>query len=825
MNNSISTAKETSFWYFIQDNAVEIPIIQRDYAQGRKGKEKLRKNFLVDLKKALDNEKPYNGKALKLDFVYGSVEHSTMNPLDGQQRLTTLWLLHWYIALRAKTLNDEVCQVLKKFTYETRISSREFCQNLCKPAYFSRFDGNDIVDYITKQTWFYSAWKQDPTIQSMLRMLGGTKVVDKKGKDIDDGIEELFAGTGDFGKYWKALTSDTSPIVFYHLPLKGFGLSDDLYIKMNARGKQLTSFENFKADLVGYITEQAESELLDEKTRNRWKKLLDPREGIPIKLDTNWTYIFWENHSVDYKIDEIYFAFFNRFFWNELFTTKDSEEKYILDIGRGDESSTQENNNSSYKYLNNSEHSNDFDSTIAFEGLDNYRYCERSIPLSFFEKLTRVMDRYYDYKKGMPECNWDKSFKFIPEYIEENKKNIEIENNAKEKILKVTTLNQVQRVVFFAVCKYFDHGEDVEDGESSLKQWMRVVWNLVSGEDRNGRPEIRSTSAMRTAIEFIDSLNPHKVYESLVKKNVSGNSSFDERCKEEIAKAKQILNNDCVSCKKFGKSETKTWEDVIIEAEEYEFFKGAIKFLFTDEYGKTNWCDFDTKWTNVQRYFPKNAPEEYKSTIEFAKYFDDNEIENLWWNFTFDIKDNAWRMLLLSKYHKQIHAFMLEANVNNTILVEDIKNLSGEIKTSLWIRNWGTDYCFLTNYDKQVANPENGYVYMVGSRCRNKAIGEIIKMAEDIKFQGGSAESYCKVISNLCYYRGLNVDFKYGGQCFRLWKNNTICLMNDNWEDKIYKNLDGQIDEKNSFYFHINEETKDIKDHLNKLITDYYKQV
>ena len=108
MSDSISTAKETSFWNFIKDNTVEIPLIQRDYAQGRTGKEKLRKNFLGDLKKALDNEKPYNDKALKLDFVYGSVEHGSMNPLDGQQRLTTLWLLHWYIALRAKTLNDEV---------------------------------------------------------------------------------------------------------------------------------------------------------------------------------------------------------------------------------------------------------------------------------------------------------------------------------------------------------------------------------------------------------------------------------------------------------------------------------------------------------------------------------------------------------------------------------------------------------------------------------------------------------------------------------------------------------------------------------------------
>jgi len=59
MSNNTYTAKETSFWKFIQENEIEIPIIQRDYAQGRLGKESLRKNFLSDLKKALDNEKPY----------------------------------------------------------------------------------------------------------------------------------------------------------------------------------------------------------------------------------------------------------------------------------------------------------------------------------------------------------------------------------------------------------------------------------------------------------------------------------------------------------------------------------------------------------------------------------------------------------------------------------------------------------------------------------------------------------------------------------------------------------------------------------------------
>ena len=92
MNNNT----KQHFLEFLEKYSIEIPIIQRDYAQGRLGKENLRKNFLNDLKEALD--KPNN--KMKLDFVYGSIENGKLYPLDGQQRLTTLWLLHWYIALR-----------------------------------------------------------------------------------------------------------------------------------------------------------------------------------------------------------------------------------------------------------------------------------------------------------------------------------------------------------------------------------------------------------------------------------------------------------------------------------------------------------------------------------------------------------------------------------------------------------------------------------------------------------------------------------------------------------------------------------------------------
>ena len=311
--NETKVNKAISFWHFIQEHTIEIPILQRDYAQGRLGEEYLRHNFLTNLKQALDDT---NGvKVLTLDFVYGAQnkEKSKSYPLDGQQRLTTLWLFHWYIALKAGKL-EKACEALKNFSYETRISSREFCQELCNYSHFQKYDNTgSIVDFITSRTWFFSFWKQDPTIQTMLRMIGGTKINNKYGKDIVDGLEELFQGTSneEFKCYWEALTSDTAPIVFYYLPLENFGLTDDLYIKMNARGKQLTSFENFKADFIGHIKKRAKE--CDGKERDEWNALLDLEQGIPIKLDTTWIDIFWKHSANNEEFDRSFFAFFNRY--------------------------------------------------------------------------------------------------------------------------------------------------------------------------------------------------------------------------------------------------------------------------------------------------------------------------------------------------------------------------------------------------------------------------------------------------------------------------------------------------------------------------------
>ena len=794
MSNNTYTAKETSFWKFIQDNVIEIPIIQRDYAQGRLGKESLRKNFLGDLKKALDNEKPYKDKAMKMDFVYGSVEHEKMNPLDGQQRLTTLWLLHWYIALRAKKLDAEIAGTLNRFSYETRISSREFCGNLCNPEQFDEFDGTDIVGFITRQTWFYSAWKQDPTIQAMLRMLGGTKVTDKKGEDIVDGIEELFAGTENFENYWEKLTTDNAPIVFYHLPLKDFGLSDDLYIKMNARGKQLTSFENFKADLVDYIMEQSNSELLDADTKKRWKSLLDERDGIPIKMDTAWTDIFWNNKPQKQKIDEIYFAFLNRFFWDQLFMYKNGD-KYVLDIGKDDETSTQENNNLSYNYLNNSNAGqNVYDTTISYEDLDVYKFFSgKEIPYDVFGDLQIVLNRYAE----IPTCTWDDSFRFIPAYEEDdNGESIEITDTSGEKILKVTYLNQVQRVVFHAVCKYFKEGEF---DKASLKQWMRIVWNLVSGEDVNvkeakTRPQIRSTSAMRSAMEFIDQLDSHDVYNCLTKfTNTLSDSEFDKRCKEEIAKAKQIVESD------------DGWESKIIEAENHAFFKGAIRFLFTDENGEINWGDFDTKWENARKFFDKDgvSKEYQKSAILLRSLLSRIDISERW----FGNSKEFWREILLNKKHPLvIHELLMDAlDVKSECdcwIKDDnlLQKLLGNYKAWHILKDWN-GYSVLTRYSRREQAPRSPKEIVVLNYRRNDLLqNQAIAINKD-----------CRVEHTFFLY-GWDINFKYNDKYFQWYGTPNeaeldVYLMDENWKYKRRPNYEeGKIDKDNYYCFGITKE-------------------
>ncbi len=273
---------------------IHVPLIQRDYAQGRDDQEEVRNEFLDALHDAL-TQKDFNKLPLNLDFIYGSVKDTTpsrFQPLDGQQRLTTLFLLHWYLSLLDECHEEFrelcVCNSSSRFGYRVRTSSREFFDELAKFSLEKAqlIQTDCLVTLLQDQPWYYRRWRLDPTVQSALVML--------------DAIHERFKDGN--GLYARLTDKKRPAITFQLLELKNFGLSDDLYIKMNARGKPLTPFETFKARYGKLLKDQ-----LPNETRDLDGNHFSFDEYFAKSIDTRWSDFFWEfrdrnTHTFDHAV-------------------------------------------------------------------------------------------------------------------------------------------------------------------------------------------------------------------------------------------------------------------------------------------------------------------------------------------------------------------------------------------------------------------------------------------------------------------------------------------------------------------------------------------
>ena len=270
---------------------IEIPIIQRNYVQGND--KTIRCHFVDYLVKALTQQSP-----VELDFVYGAERQDTrltdncapnncapqvgkvLIPLDGQQRLTTLWLLHGYLlALEQVSNNPEQlspegreaqCQLLARFVYETRQSAKDFCGYWLQEV--TQRACGELVDkpskYLRNCAWFDPEWEKEGTVTAMLGMLD--EVASKRA--------ELQAVP--YGRLSKCIR-------FYYLPIEKFGLSNELYIRMNARGEQLTSFEHFKSSFYKVIQEHQSLSTIKEKMEYDW-------------VDALWQYRPKDTHVTDH---------------------------------------------------------------------------------------------------------------------------------------------------------------------------------------------------------------------------------------------------------------------------------------------------------------------------------------------------------------------------------------------------------------------------------------------------------------------------------------------------------------------------------------------
>ena len=452
-----------SFYELISLKKLQIPIIQRDYAQGRIINLDICRDFLNTIKESL-----ISNTFINLDFVYGNDIEDAFQPLDGQQRLTTLFLLHWYAYQKEKANDDTIEQTLLNFSYQTRLSSRRFCESLIK----NRIEFSNeysISDTIRDSEWYYLSWEQDPTIRAMLNSI--------------DLIHELFS---EVENIWKALTEEKL-VTFNLLVLENFGLSDDLYIKMNARGRLLTPFENLKA------------EIQDKASSNKWESGKQETEKFAHKIDTEWTDFLWNKYKINNSIDRAHMNFISTLI---MFSVAKS---------------------SSYKPT---------------ERLDIIRRINDNI---YDRALIKLIDEVtFNY---LYDC-----YELYSKYSEINLSMVMWRHTPNKNLLNQIMLGPLtsytHKVLFYAQTVYLLRCQSFE--QEKFDDWMRVIRNIVSRGDvskEGKRPDIiRSPEAFNGAISLISELEKgcEDIYNYLSSNSIS--SSFARgQTNEEIEKSKIII--------------------------------------------------------------------------------------------------------------------------------------------------------------------------------------------------------------------------------------------------------------------------------------------
>ena len=514
---------------------IEIPRIQRNYAQGRENETIVRNSFLNDLVNVLNS----NDANICLDFIYGSElnyedikkeEKKKFIPVDGQQRLTTLYLLYWYVNnCLANEKNEKINKELKKFTYETRDSSKSFCKNLIEKGINQNTNKDKISEKIQTQIWYLLDWNMDPTIKAMLIMLDE---IERRLSDKKINKENIINNT-----------IGNEKIYFYSIEIDNFGSADEIYIKMNSRGKELTLFENFKSKLEKYI-ESLYDESLDTYSSN---------------IDNKWLNYFWKKlkklKNNDVKENEI-----------------ENIDDWLMNIYM-----TIFENQCAVTLLEKDD--NTIENEIKY--FDNF--------ITYQEKREIDFDNMVSTAKINKECIKQSQllFEYFSNKDENDDLNIVNQNEMYEKIMNINKSHsndlRPEKVELFAMCKFlrYKNKNELDSNEKlELSKILYFVRNIVENMYMDSAK--RYCMMISNINDILNSIFRENGIQQYLEKitqysdeNINGlfnkygefDNEFKYLLKGEITKAKYISQNE-------------EWKKEILKIDKHPYFKGNTQFLF-----------------------------------------------------------------------------------------------------------------------------------------------------------------------------------------------------------------------------------------------------
>ena len=258
-------------------DGIEIPFLQRNYVHGANTSraEEIRRHFLDEFVKVLQD-----GKTFNLNFIYGEERNGKFIPVDGQQRLTTLWLLTAFIVNRyCKQEKESWRNLLGRFGYAGRP--------------IAAFASHLISYGATSIQLRNSCLCSDITTEAMTRTL---ETIESYAPIFDNHLNSIMDALNRVVFKLESIDQD----------------ANKTYIKMNARGKTLTQWENFKGKF---------SELLsDKETIKTWNEQIE-----------NATNKYIEHHSkndnlLDIIPDDSFFSLVARILFYEAFKSSNKND-------------------------------------------------------------------------------------------------------------------------------------------------------------------------------------------------------------------------------------------------------------------------------------------------------------------------------------------------------------------------------------------------------------------------------------------------------------------------------------------------------------------
>ncbi len=639
-----------------------------------------------------------------------------------------------------------VRELLSKFTYETRTSSQEFCDKLCAKDY--RDKSVTIAEYIKNSTWFYSEWIHDPTINAMLISLTGVQSHEESqnSRIKKDAIEfALCIAENQYStEYVHRLEWLLKSVVFMRLKLENMRVSDDLYIKLNARGKALTDFENFKSDLDYYI----------DKTKN------NDLAVIKSSIDSIWTDVIWNSvedkqNNFDGNINQIFYLFINRFFLNNICIKNDisaSDFDYSADNSSktSDQISIYEAFSYFYgRYVEKNKPTDD-ENTVIYSEFKPY---ETVIDLhnDLLIRLNRVFINYQKNSDEVQKCisTYIPEFRFIPKYNE------------------VNNISQIERIYFLAICLYLEN-EKFSFNETEFSRWLRVAYNLANNAGIDGIGPM--VNCMRLVCDIRNNMNANNtadVYAFFNDYNYDYSGNANEQLKlqleEEIQKAKLVIADTDI-------------ETELFEAERALFFKGCIRFLYADENGKTLKTavrsTLNNRVKNAHTLFSEESikVETLVTFLSLFKGFDEIENCRVYNITTYHDRNACWKKDILCSDNPEVmknirilldkDAIALEAEIND-IQVNAAENYKKFIKSKFIANIVGgaNKYRYVSAFNAIHNKGSNiGYIYVDNNNIK---FGEELEKIPNLSINEG-------VIHSEGFFNGLKIPFTYKNKSF-IW--------------------------------------------------------